>query len=280
MPGEHQSLNAIYNAIPSLCPKSHAHDSLNSGGYFLATDFLDLSRYSSTARTSSLSLAQKLVQLHTALTPIPEGYEKPQFGFPVPTCCGDTEQDNSFRDNWADFYANNRLRHILKKGERNHGSDAELRKLVEKTASSVVPRLLRNGHLKSASTSEDVIPVVVHGDLWSGNHGKGSIEGGPIEEVVYDPSCSWSHNEFEFGIMKMFGGFGNSFEKEYFAEKEKLGQGGKDEPVDEWDDRVQLYELWVQFISNLGAIFTIYLPSILILGGGFEKGAVVKRKTD
>lgn len=242
--GEHQSLNAIHTAIPSLCPKSYAHGSLNSGGYFLATDFLNLSRYSSTASTSnSLSLAQKLVQLHAKAAPILEGNEKPLFGFPVPTCCGDTEQDNSFKENWADFYANNRLRHILKKGEKNHGSDPELRKLVEKTASSVVPRLLRNGHLKAASTGEDITPVVVHGDLWSGNHGKGSIDGGPVEEVVYDPSCSWSHNEFEFGIMRMFGGFGGSFEREYFAEKEKLGHGGKDEPADEWEDRVKLYEL-------------------------------------
>ena len=35
----------------------------------------------------------------------------------------------------------------------------------------------------------------------------------------------------------MFGGFGGSFEKEYFGLK------AKDEPVEEWEDRVALYEL-------------------------------------
>jgi protein-ribulosamine 3-kinase len=37
--------------------------------------------------------------------------------------------------------------------------------------------------------------------------------------------------------MRMFGGFGVGFEKEYFKCKEK------DEPVEEFEDRVMLYEL-------------------------------------
>jgi len=58
-----------------------------------------------------------------------------------------------------------------------------------------------------------------------------------VEEVVFDPSSSYSHAEFEWGIMRMFGGFSGAFEKEYFKLKEK------DEPVGEWEDRVMLYEL-------------------------------------
>jgi protein-ribulosamine 3-kinase len=158
------------------------------------------------------------------------------FGFPVPTCCGDTQQDNSFKSSWAEFYADNRLRHILKSAEKNNGKDSELSNLVEKTASVAVPRLLRDGHLKTSSGG-DVVPVVVHGDLWSGNHGVGTIGKGGVEEVVFDPSCSYSHSEFEWGIMRMFGGFGGSFEREYYELK------GKDEPIEEWDDRVKLYEL-------------------------------------
>jgi fructosamine-3-kinase len=58
-----------------------------------------------------------------------------------------------------------------------------------------------------------------------------------VEEVVFDPSAAWAHSEFEFGIMGMFGGFGGSFNKEYWKYKPK------DEPAEEWEDRVQLYEL-------------------------------------
>lgn len=67
--------------------------------------------------------------------------------------------------------------------------------------------------------------------------GRGSIGDGPVEEVVFDSSAAWAHSEFEFGIMGMFGGFGASFNKEYWKYKPK------DEPVEEWEDRVQLYEL-------------------------------------
>lgn len=98
-----------------------------------------------------------------------------------------------------------------------------------------MPRLLRDGHLKSHDGGP-ILPVVVHGDLWSGNHGRGSIGDGPVEEVVYDPSSTYAHSEFEMGIMKMFGGF-SSVMKEYHQLKPK------DLPTEEYDDRVELYEL-------------------------------------
>lgn len=158
------------------------------------------------------------------------------FGFPVPTCCGDTLQDNRYKSSWADFYANNRLLPILSQAEKNHGVDQQLSELVKRIACHVVPSLLEDGHLKAAGGG-DVQPVVVHGDLWSGNHGTGTIGNGGVEEVVFDPSSCWAHSEFEFGIMRMFGGFGGSFEREYHGLKPK------DEPVEEWEDRVLLYEL-------------------------------------
>ncbi len=166
------------------------------------TDFLDMSsRSSSSSHGSGMSLAQKIAKLHSTPAPIPEGYERPQFGFPVPTCCGNTVQENTFSPSWCDFYANSRLLAILSSAERSNGRDPELRQLVERTARVVVPRLLRDGHLRSGG--EDVRPVVVHGDLWSGNHGRGSIGGGALEEVVFDPSSCWAHSEYEFGIMRM-----------------------------------------------------------------------------
>jgi protein-ribulosamine 3-kinase len=237
--GEHASLNAIHDAVPSLCPRSYAHGKLSDApGSFLVTDFLDLSPRSrhSAPPGSGMSLAQKLAQLHSTPVPVPEGYDTPVFGFPVPTCCGDTIQDNTFTPSWAEFYADKRLRHVLSRAESNSGPDPDLRSLVEKTARVVVPRLLRDGHLKTAEGGS-IQPVVVHGDLWSGNHGRGSIAGGPVEEVVFDAAACWGHGEYDFGIMRMFGGFGGEFEREYGRFK------GRDEPIGEWEDRVELYEL-------------------------------------
>ncbi len=153
------------------------------------------------------------------------------------TCCGDTVQDNSFKKSWAEFYGQNRLLGVVKAGEKNNGKDGELRNLVETTVKKVVPALLAEGHLKDAKTGDNVKPAVVHGDLWSGNKGRGTIGKGGVEEVVFDPAGYWGHGEAEFGIMGMFGGFGSSFNKAYWKFKPK------DEPADEWEDRQQLYEL-------------------------------------
>ncbi|KAK6609362.1 phosphotransferase enzyme family protein [Botrytis cinerea] len=214
--GEHASLNAIHSIVPSLCPQSYAHGPLECGeGFFLATDFLDLNPRDAKS------------------TP---GYEQPQFGFTVTTCCGETKQDNSFKGSWAEFYGDNRLRGIVKEAERNNGKNGELRKLVEEVVEVVVPRLLGDGNLRG-SDGQKIKPVVVHGDLWSGNHGTGRIGEGGVEEVVYDSSASWSHAEFEAGIMRMFGGFGSAFWREYHEVRPK------DEPREEWEDRCLLYEL-------------------------------------
>lgn len=169
---------------------------------------------------------------------MPEGYEKPVFGFPVPTACGETVQDNRYCSSWAEFYGDRRLRGVLKSCEATNGKDKDLEGLVKRTVQEVVPRLLRNGHLTRPDGSP-IKPSLVHGDLWSGNHGraKGGEEEGE-REVVYDPSSSWSHAEFEWGIMKMFGGFGKGVEEEYYKVV-----GGKDKPEEEWADRVKLYEL-------------------------------------
>ncbi|TGO21757.1 hypothetical protein BPAE_0202g00180 [Botrytis paeoniae] len=255
--GEHASLNAIHSIVPSLCPQSYANGPLElGGGFFLATDFLDLNpRDAKSTSGSGESLARKLAKLHSVSAPIPEGYEQPQFGFPVTTCCGETKQDNSFKESWAEFYGDNRLRGIVEKAENNNGKDGELRKLVEEVVEIVVPRLLGDENLRG-SDGQKVKPVVVHGDLWSGNHGTGRIGEGGVEEVVYDSSASWSHAEFEAGIMRMFGGFGSAFWREYHEVRPM------DEPREEWEDRCALYELYH------------HLNHYAMFGGGYKGGAM------
>ncbi|KAH8175509.1 fructosamine kinase domain-containing protein [Sarocladium implicatum] len=249
--GEHASLNAIHDTVPNFCPKSYAHGPLSasSSSFFLATDFLDLR--SSGSAGSGVSFAAKLAKLHTTPAPIPEGYDKPMFGFPVTTCCGDTPQDNSWKSSWAEFYAENRLRGILKSAVKNNGSDKGLEDAVEAVASKVVPRLIGDDHLKG------ITPVLIHGDLWSGNHSRGQFgdEGG-VEEVVYDPSAVYGHSEYELGIMNMFGGFSSNSRKEY----EKLVP--KAEPVEEYEDRLKLYELYH------------HLNHFSMFGGGYREGAM------
>ncbi|KAI2632396.1 fructosamine kinase [Hypoxylon sp. NC1633] len=254
--GEHASLNAIHSVVPSLCPKSHANGACEQtpNKFFLVTDFLDLGS-SSHPDDAGDSFAKKLAKLHTTPAPIPAGFDEPVFGFPVTTCCGSSPQDNSWKSSWADFFADNRLRTILRQGIKSNGSDPEMSKSVEKTASVVVPRLIGDDHVKG------VFPVVVHGDLWSGNHGRGRIAGqGGVEEVVFDPSAVYGHSEYELGIMRMFGGFGTSFWKEYQSLVPKA------EPTEEWEDRVALYELYH------------HLNNWALFGGGYRSSAMTIMK--
>ncbi|EMC97753.1 hypothetical protein BAUCODRAFT_31752 [Baudoinia panamericana UAMH 10762] len=252
--GEDASLNAIHNAVPTLCPKSFGHGKFadTTGKSFLVTDYLDLSGRG--APSVGMSMAEKLAKLHTTPAPTPKGYDKPQFGFAVPTCCGDTPQDNTFSSSWADFYANSRLRFILNQSKKSNGSDKQLESLVEQTCTQVIPRLIGDKHLNSG---KGVTPVVVHGDLWSGNASAGRLPGmTEPEDIVFDSSACYAHSEYELGIMKMFGGFGASFLSEYH----KLVP--KTEPVDEYPDRVALYELYHHL--NHHALF----------GGGYRSGAM------
>ncbi len=215
--GEHASLNAIHNAVPTLCPKSYGHGKLEDakGQSFLVTDFLDLTgrRSGRGSSDSGMTLAQKLAELHTTPAPVPVGYDKPQFGFPATTCCGDTPQDNTYSSSWADFYANHRLRFIANQSKKSNGADKQLESLVEQLCIKVVPRLIGDSHLNKGKS---VTAVVVHGDLWSGNASRGKLPGmTEPEDVIYDSSACYAHSEFELGIMRMFGGFGGSFLREY-----------------------------------------------------------------
>lgn len=185
--------------------------------------------------SSGLSLAQKLAQLHSSPPPIPNGFNRPAFGFHLTTCVGRTPQNNSWNHSWPKFFAENRLKAVWKTVEKNHGTDTELQNLLNRVVKEVVPRLLGNGHLGGR---EGVRPALVHGDLWSGNKGRGRIGGqGGVEEMVFDPSSCYAHSEYELGIMRMFGGFSAGFFNEYHRLIPKM------RPKTEYDDRLALYEL-------------------------------------
>ncbi|KAI1125030.1 fructosamine-3-kinase [Nemania abortiva] len=249
--GEHASLQAIHTAASSLSPQSLGIGTYQSSSStsFIIIDFLQLSnpifptfmRLLDSLVSPRQELATKLAQLHTTPAPIPEGFTNAQFGFPVTTCCGDTPQDNSFKPSWALFFAENRLNYILQRCETYQGVDLVLRKLVQDVVAIVVPRLLGDGHLGNGNS---VTPVVVHGDLWYGNVGRCKIPNEPLHDIIFDPSAFYAHSEYELGIMLMFGGFSRRFFAAYHALCPKT------EPVEEYDDRLKLYQLYVIYFIN------------------------------
>lgn len=91
---------------------------------------------------------------------------------------------------------------IVRQSEKRNGRDDELKKLVLETCDKVVPRLIGEDRLNGG---KGIVPVVCHGDLWSGNASRGCIGGedGEIEDVVYDPSAVYGHSEYDLGIMRV-----------------------------------------------------------------------------
>lgn len=73
--------------------------------------------------------------------------------------------------------------------------------------------------------------VLLHGDLWAGN-AMANDQGRP---VIFDPACYYGHREAEFGMMRMFGGFGQNCEAAY-AEIWPFTDG--------YEERFRLYQLY------------------------------------
>ncbi|KAI0140503.1 fructosamine kinase [Xylariaceae sp. FL1272] len=238
---EFYSMKVMSDAMPLICPTPiYIGPMDNQDQFFLLTDYLDMDSTNS-SKGSGLSLATKLAILHNTAVTMPNN-EKPMFGFPVRTLCGSTPQDNTFKSSWAEIC------------EERHGADEELRMWIARTTEYTVSALLREGHLGGEYGIE---PSMVHGDLWMGNRATGQIEGwlGP-EDVCYDPSGVYAHNEYDFAIMRLFGGYMAGFWDQYHATKPKT------EPIEEYEDRIRLYSVY--HLMNHYAIHT----------GGWKEDAI------
>lgn len=147
-------------------------------------------------------------------------------------------QDNSWKQSWAEFFAENKLRHVGRyiASKRDDAATRVLVCVLDHVADVVVPRLLGDGHLGGGS---NIKPSLVHGDLWSGNKARGMIKSrcDKIEEYAFDAPCFYAHSEYDLAPMRMFGGFPTAFFTEYHLLVPKT------EPVEEYDSRMELYQL-------------------------------------
>lgn len=142
-----------------------------------------------------------------------------QFGFHTTTCCGYIPQDNTWKDNWVEFYAQQRLNHQLQLIEKDYG-DREARELWSELQIKL-PKFFKD---------IEIIPSLLHGDLWGGNVGETENE-----PIIFDPATFYGHSEFELAIAKMFGGFSTAFFNAYHKELPK---------EEGFENRLKLYQLF------------------------------------
>jgi fructosamine-3-kinase len=145
---------------------------LKDGKAFILLEHLDLQRSGDYA-----AMGRMLAALHRQTGP--------RFGWRRDNYIGLAAQKNAWRDDWAEFFLECRLRPQASK------------------AGLALPSLkLLEGHGPE--------PSLLHGDLWSGNAGFTSA--GP---VVFDPAVYYGDRETDLAMTELFGGFPREFYAAY-----------------------------------------------------------------
>jgi fructosamine-3-kinase len=115
------------------------------------------------------------------------------FGWSRNNTIGSTPQINTWMDNWADFFAEQRIGYQLKLAKRRGGNFPDQNRVVDAVRNKL------NERQPQAS--------LVHGDLWSGNAAISS-DGTPI---ILDPATYYGDRETDLAMTELFGGFPTAF---------------------------------------------------------------------
>ena len=123
-----------------------------------------------------------------------------EFGLGYDNFMGSVPQQNTASNNWSDFFIQNRLQPMVKRCfGKGLLTPADLQ-LFTKTE-LLLPTLF----------SETQAPVLLHGDLWSGNYMCNKAG----EPVLIDPAVYYGHPAADLGMTTLFGGFDATFYESY-----------------------------------------------------------------
>jgi len=135
-----------------------------------------------------------LAELHHQIHP------DKQFGWFENNYIGHTLQQNTWHNDWVEFYGQQRLLPQLKLAAKNQAPKS----------------LLANGiqvFKKLPYFFEDYQPQasLLHGDLWAGNSGFDKAG----EPVFFDPASYYGDRETDLSMTELFGGYGTAFYQGY-----------------------------------------------------------------
>jgi len=143
-----------------------------------------------------------------------------RFGLGHHNFIGTLPQDNTFHDEWVEFFRARRLEPQLRlavdSGRASSGMRRGFERLFQSLDELVGPR---------------EPPARLHGDLWGGNlhtHATG-------EPCLIDPAAYAGHREIDLAMMRLFGGFGPRVFEAYHA-THPLAPGH--------EQRIELYQLY------------------------------------
>lgn len=186
--GEFHSANNINSVVPGFVPKAIGwgqYDNEGATTYFFLGVFHDMDFSTPPEPEEIMSIVSELHSRGTS----PNG----MFGYPVPVVCGRMERTVTWTKSWAESFTL-QLKDVIKYDNDTNGPWPEYDVVCKQLIDAVIPRLL--GALQSEG--RDIKPTLIHGDLWERNIGM-DMETGDI--VVFDPGCTYAHNEMEFGTV-------------------------------------------------------------------------------
>ena len=179
-------LKQMYATGTITVPQPICYGTVESASY-IVLQWLDLGRGNS---QSYREMGRQLATMHRQGT-------AERFGWERNNTIGSTPQINTQDDNWADFFAEQRIGYQLKLAKRRGGNFPDTKKVVEAVRNKLADR----------------VPQVslVHGDLWSGNAAI-AADGSP---VILDPATYYGDRETDLAMSELFGGFPAAFYQGY-----------------------------------------------------------------
>jgi fructosamine-3-kinase len=154
---------------------------------YLVLQWLDLGGGSNQSWTE---MGRQLAAMHRVGT-------SKDFGWERNNTIGSTPQINTWMDNWADFFAEQRIGYQLKLAQRRGGNFPEPNRVIDA--------------VRNKLAEWQPLASLVHGDLWSGNAAISS-DGAPI---ILDPATYYGDRETDLAMTELFGGFPTSFYNGY-----------------------------------------------------------------
>jgi fructosamine-3-kinase len=174
-------LGAIANT-----PKIITSGEVNQDGY-LILNWID------TGRGSQFELGKMVAVVHQQ--------HVPRFGLDHNFTAGKLPKINTRQSDWVTFYINQRLKPLvnlaIKNGRWNDWRQTHFQSLCDQFATYY--------------TTHQVIPSLLHGDLWAGNY----MFEKTGEPMLIDPDVFYGDRELDIAMTTIFGGFDHDFYEGY-----------------------------------------------------------------
>lgn len=185
---EYLGLTQMYDTQTITIPKPICWGVAGNSCY-LVLEWLDLAK-GNYHHSSWLEMGRQLAQMHAL-------GKADRYGWLMNNTIGSTPQINTWKDNWADFFAEQRIAYQLQLAQKKGGNFSHIDRVVEVVRAKLAERQ------PEAS--------LVHGDLWSGNADI-TADGQP---TIFDPATYYGDREVDIAMTELFGGFPDAFYQGY-----------------------------------------------------------------